>query len=206
MNLLLLSISLGAVPEFLSECVGTLTRQLRLGYISDAAEGMPFAERELHGVRDLGHEVMEIRARDADADAFAAKLSTCDAVYVAGGETFVLLEALRSNGTGEVLAQRVRAGLPYIGCSAGSVIAGPSITPVEMLDDRTLAVGLTSDEGLGLIDRVIIPHADGKIPPYPIALIERIISTYGEQFPLLTLNDDQALRVGPTGARVIPSP
>ena len=206
MNLLLLSISLSAVPDFLTESVGAPDQPLRLGYITDAAEGMPFAAVELDGVRGLGHEVVEIRARDTDAEAFAELLDSLDAVYVAGGETFVLLEALRSGGAAEVLVDRVRAGLPYIGCSAGSVIAGPSITPVEMLDDRSLAPGLVSDEGLGFIDQVIIPHADGQLPPYPRELIERIVSTYGDRYPLLTLDDDQALRVRPDGAEVIPSP
>lgn len=205
MNLLLLSISLSAVPSFLAECVGDLGRPLRLGYITDAAEGMPFAGVELDGFKALGHEVVEMRVRDAGGEAFGALLDSLDAIYVAGGETFVLLEALRTHGAGDVLVKRVRAGLPYIGCSAGSVITGPSITPVELLDDRALAPALQSDDGLQLIDRVIIPHADGQIPPYPLELIERIVATYGDRYPLLLLRDDQALRVDAHGSKVIPS-
>lgn len=205
MNLLLLSISLGAVPRFLDECVGNVSRPLCIGYITDAAEGMPFAGVELEGVKSLGHKVVEIRARDWSGDAFGKLLDTLDAVYVAGGETFVLLEALRAKGAADVLVEKVREGLPYIGCSAGSVITGPTITPVELLDDRDLAPDLSSDEGLHLIETVIIPHADGKIPPFPLELIESLVETYGERYPLLLLNDDQALRVDDSGSRVIES-
>lgn len=205
MNLLLLSLNPAAVPDFLSECLGALGRPVRIGYIGDAAAGMPFAENERAGIEALGYEVVPVRARGTEAEAFAELLDTVDAVYVAGGETFVLLEALRSSGAGDVLADRVRAGLPYIGSSAGSVVAGPSITPVELMDDRDLAPDLRSDDGLALIDRVIIPHADGNIPPYPLELIERLVSEYGDRFPLRTLNDDQALRVRSDGAEVIRS-
>ncbi|MDO5619688.1 Type 1 glutamine amidotransferase-like domain-containing protein [Kocuria sp.] len=205
MNLLLLSTNPGAVPGFLDQCKGQLTLPLRLGYISDAAEDMPFAAVERAGVEAFGYEIVEIRVRETDAEAFAGVLDSFDAVYVASGETFVLLEALRSNGTGDVLADRVRAGLPYIGCSAGSIIAGPSVTPAELMDDRDSAPGLRSDDGLNLIDNVVIPHADGKLPPYPPELIERIVTTYGDSYPLLTLCDDQALRVTTNGSEVVTS-
>ena len=195
----------GAVPGFLDQCAGPLTRPLRLGYVADAAAGLPFAAAERAGVEALGYEVVEILARKTPAEAFAETLDSLDAVYVAGGETFALLEALRSNGTGDVLAERVRAGLPYIGCSAGSIVAGPSITPAELMDDRAGAPALDSDDGLNLIDEVVIPHADGKLPPYPPELIERIVAAYGESYPLLTLHDDQALRVTAQGSEIIAS-
>lgn len=205
MNLLLLSINSGAVPDFLAQCTGKQPRQIRLGYITDAAEGMPFAAVEREGVEALGYDVIDICARRSTAEDFASLLDTLDAIYVAGGETFVLLEALRSNGTGDLLADRVRTGLPYIGCSAGSIIAGPTITPAELMDDRESAPGLLSDDGLNLIDKVVIPHADGQLPPYPPELIERIISTYGDRYPLLTLRDDQALWVTSDTSKVITS-
>ncbi len=205
MNLLLLSVGLGALPGFLEECAGGPSRKLRIGYVSDAAEGMPFADDERAGVEALGYDVVYLRVRDIDAEALAEVLDSLDAVYVAGGETFVLLGALRSNGTGDVLAARVRAGLPYIGCSAGSIVAGPSITPAELMDDRAQAPGLRSDDGLHLIDQVVIPHADGRLPPYPLELIERIVATYCDRYSLVLLRDDQALRVDAEGSSVIGS-
>ncbi|MGP5241582.1 Type 1 glutamine amidotransferase-like domain-containing protein [Corynebacterium flavescens] len=205
MNMLLLSLNVGAVPAFLEQCVGGLARPLRLGYITDAAEGLHFAAAERTGVAELGYELVDISARRETAASFAEVLGSLDAVYVAGGETFLLLEALRSNGTGDVLAERVRAGLPYIGCSAGSIITGPSVTPAELMDSRDVAPGLSSDRGLGLIDKVIVPHADGKLPPYPAELIARIVETYGDKYPLLLLRDGQALHVSGAAAEVIPS-
>lgn len=149
MNLLLLSVNPAAIPDFLDESVPALDRRLRLGYISDAATGSPFANREHTAIAELGHDVIDVSARGSDANGFAELLDTLDAMYVASGETFVLLEALRSNGTGDVLAQRIRGELPYIGCSAGSIIAGPSITPAELMDDRGVAPTWTAMKGWG---------------------------------------------------------
>lgn len=204
--MLLLSRQPGAVPDFVRECSGSLSSRVRLGYVTDAAQGMPFAAAERAGIESFGYELIDICARENDAASLGVLLDSLDAVYVAGGETFVLLEALRSNGTGEVLADRVRAGLPYIGCSAGSIVAGPSITPAELMDDRDRAPGLVSDEGLHLVDKVVIPHADGKLPPYPPHLIEQIVTEYGNRYPLLLLRDDQALRVTSHGSEVVASP
>ena len=59
-------------------------------------------------------------ARDIpSATAFAEILDGLDALYVCGGETFVLLDNLRRDGLADVLVEKVRAGLPYIGLSAG---------------------------------------------------------------------------------------
>ncbi|WP_025134334.1 Type 1 glutamine amidotransferase-like domain-containing protein [Leucobacter sp. PH1c] len=206
MNVLLLSLGAGAVPQFLRDSTGSDPAQLTLAYIDDAAAGMPFAEAERAGIAGLGPELVTVHARDMAADTLDRVLDGVDAVYVASGETFLLLDALRSNGTGEVLERRVRAGLPYIGCSAGSIVAGSSVTPAELMDDRGLAPALASDAGLGLVDSVVIPHADGQLPPYPPQLIADIVARFGEEFPLLLLRDDQALRSGPDGTGVVVSP
>jgi dipeptidase E len=208
-DLLLLSYGTGAVPDFLAGRTPRSPGGLRLGYISDAAapyDGLDFVGEERARIDALGHDVTGIRVRELDADTLAALLDDLDAVYVAGGSTFALLDALRSNGTADVLAARVRAGLAYIGASAGSIVTGPSIAPASLMDDPADAPDLHDHTGLGLIEQVVIPHADGALPPYPPELIEQTVSTYGASHPLLLLHDDQALLVDDDGARVVPSP
>jgi dipeptidase E len=49
------------------------------------------------------------------------------AIYVGGGNTFRLLDSLYRHGLIDVLRERVRAGVPYLGVSAGSNVACPTI-------------------------------------------------------------------------------
>ncbi|WP_353116126.1 Type 1 glutamine amidotransferase-like domain-containing protein [Microbacterium sp.] len=209
MPLLLLSLGAGALPEFLSAHLDRAVSGARIGYLGDAAGSGEdgFASVERQRLTELGCAVVDVSAGSfVDAESFAAALDGVDAVYVAGGNTFLLLDALRRHGAAEVLAARVRAGLPYIGLSAGSIVVGPSVEPAVPMDDRSAAPGLTDLRGLGLVDTVVIPHADGRLESYPPALIAGIVAEYADRFPLALLPDDQAFAVEQGELRPIPSP
>lgn len=209
MRLLLLSYGAGAVPAFLASCTDAAD-SIRIGYINDAArpyDGADFVIAERERLEALGHSLVDITVSDFErASDFAAVLDGLDAVYVAGGNTFVLLAALRRHGADQILVDRVRSGLPYIGASAGTIITGPSIEPVSLMDDPADAPDLADYTGLGLIEDVVIPHADGALPPYPPELIERIKQTYQTEHQLRFLNDDQAILVEGTAQKLLSSP
>jgi dipeptidase E len=54
-------------------------------------------------------------------------LSSADAVFVGGGNTFRLLKKLYERNVFNAIRERVREGLPYIGSSAGSMVSCPTI-------------------------------------------------------------------------------
>lgn len=205
--LLLLSLGHGAVPAFLADHAPT-DRPLTIGYVPDAARAdatAPWAVAERDRVVGLGHAVVDVRLTGADAGTVAEALDGVDALYVAGGNTFALLDALRSSRADAVITERVRAGLPYIGSSAGSIVAGPSAEPATLMDDPAEAPGLTDRRGLGLTDAVVVPHADGKLPPYPLELIGRTLDRYGSDHELVPLCDDEALLITGPGWKVVAS-
>ncbi len=198
---------MGALAPFLAESTDS-GAALRLGYIDDAQVSFaeaPFVRDERDSVLKLGYEVVGITVRGLSVTQFERALAGLDALYVASGSTFALLEALRVSGCDAPLVKHVGAGLPYVGSSAGSIIAGPDITPASLMDDPADGPMLTDFAGLGLIDQTVIPHADGKLPPYPPDLIRRTLDTYGTEYPLVPLTDDQALLVDGTQTRVIDS-
>jgi dipeptidase E len=83
-----------------------------------------------------------------------ALLERADGIFVGGGETFVLLAELHRTGQLDVIRQRVAAGVPYLGSSAGSNVAGRLIGttndfPVAEIPTRA---------ALGIFPAVINPH------------------------------------------------
>jgi len=77
-----------------------------------------------------------------------------DAIFVGGGNTFRLLKTLHERDLLAPIRDRVRAGLPYLGSSAGTVIAAPTM---KTTNDMPI-VQPPSFDALGLIDFQINPH------------------------------------------------
>lgn len=81
-------------------------------------------------------------------------LARADALFVGGGNTYALLKRLREAGLLEPIRARVRAGMPYIGSSAGSNIAGPRI----LTSNDWNVVALDAFDSLGLVAFNVNPH------------------------------------------------
>jgi Peptidase E len=76
------------------------------------------------------------------------------ALFIGGGNTFRLLKTLQELSLLEPIRRRVLEGMPYIGSSAGSVIAAPTI---RTTNDMPI-VQLSSFEALGLVSFQINAH------------------------------------------------
>lgn len=70
----------------------------------------------------LGYEIISVHTGDAETI-----IKSADAIAVGGGNTFNLLKTVYNNGIYDVIKASVEAGKPYIGWSAGSNLACPSI-------------------------------------------------------------------------------
>jgi dipeptidase E len=81
-------------------------------------------------------------------------LADADAVFVGGGNSFRLLRTLEDTGLKAAIPGRVRAGLPYLGASAGTNMACPTL---RTTNDMPI-VQPASFDALGLIPFQVNPH------------------------------------------------
>jgi dipeptidase E len=98
----------------------------------------------------MGYELASVHT----AENPVAAVNETDAVFIGGGNTFRLLKALYEFNLIEAIRNRVSNGMPYIGSSAGSNVAAPTI---KTTNDMPI-VQPPSFDALGLVSFQINPH------------------------------------------------
>lgn len=96
---------------------------------------------------------LDVLGLDEVADPVDA-VGAAEGVFVGGGNTFVLLRDLYETGVLETLRERALAGVRYLGSSAGSNIAGPTIGTTNDMP----IVHPPSFDALGLLPFNLNPH------------------------------------------------
>ena len=115
---------------------------------------VPFAQADHEGytatVRKrlgaMGFDVTRVRDR--------SDVESAEAIFIGGGNTFRLLNQLYERDLLDAIRTRVKNGMPYIGSSAGTNVATPSI---RTTNDMPI-VYPPSFDALGLVPFQINPH------------------------------------------------
>ena len=165
-----------------------------------------YASTALQRFGKMGYELSSIHTATNPKQA----IGETDAVFIGGGNTFRLLKALYDFELLDPIRARVAAGMPYIGSSAGSNVAGPTI---RTTNDMPI-VQPPSFDALGLVSFQINPH---YLDPDPNSRHmgetreERILQFLEENdTPVVGLREGAMLRIengetilrGSSGARV----
>lgn len=137
----------GAVRNFLGASV---RRVLFVPFAAVVRTYDEYAARVRGRFGPLGYEVESIH----EADEAVAAVERAEAIAVGGGNTFHLLRGLYEAGVVEAIRARVERGAPYVGWSAGSNVACPTIkttNDMPIVEPPTL-------RALGLVPFQINPH------------------------------------------------
>ena len=122
-------------------------------------------------------------------------IESAEAIFIGGGNTFRLLKALQDLELLEIIRARVESGCPFIGSSAGSIVACPTLKTTKDMP----VVQPRSFDALHLVNFQISPH---YLDPDPNSTHmgetqEERIGQYLEenQLPVVGLRESSSLRV-----------
>lgn len=109
-----------------------------------------YAQQARRRFRAMGLELDSIHEANDPVDA----VGRAEAIFIGGGNSFRLLGALQERGLVAPIRDRVESGMPYLGTSAGSNVACPTI---KTTNDMPI-VQPASFSALGLVPFQINPH------------------------------------------------
>ncbi len=140
----------------------------------------------------MGLIVDELDISEATYLDIADKLEHNDYIYVAGGNTFFLLQEMNKSGAGNLIKEQIKAGKLLIGESAGAILLAPDIEYARDTDDPLAAPQLKTFKTLNVIDFYPVPHYNND--PLKEA-VELVISKYGTKLPLVPFSNSEAILV-----------
>jgi len=116
-------------------------------------------------LKEIGFDPEELDLRNYfdQKEKLITDLNRFNAVYVRGGNSFLLLKAFIQSGFDLVIKELASdPSFVYIGYSAGICVLAPDLHGLEIVDDPYIKVEKYSDEviwkGLGILDYLPVPH------------------------------------------------
>jgi len=200
MRLYLSSFDIGEKPDELVK----LAPGGHVGIIMNALDNRPDARRtwqddQTRKLQGLGFSVEAFDLRDhfENLDGLERQLRQFDAVWVNGGNAFLLRRAMQLSGFDTAL----RAGLAhdqlvYAGFSAAAVVLPKSLRGLELVDEpHDVPDGYPKDvpwDGLDILPFAVVVHADSDHPESDGS--QKEAAFYRENgIPFRSLRDGQAL-------------
>lgn len=150
-----------------------------------------YADKVAEVFAAMGKELVSLH-READP---AKALDGAGAVAVGGGNTFLLIRALYRRGLIRAIGEKVRGGMPYLGWSAGSNVACPTV----MTTNDMPIVEPPSLRALHLVPFQINPHyTEATIPGHGGESRDQRIAEYlalHPDMPVVGLREGSLLHV-----------
>lgn len=166
----------------------------KIGFIPTASElddDRWYMEKDREDLNNMNYKIVNIDILKEDKQEIIEKFNDVDVVFVAGGNSFYLLQQLKIKDVLKELIEFANNKI-YIGSSAGACITCPSIDYVEKLDDKTQAPLLNNYDAMNLVDFYILPHYKSKEKYTKLA--DEIENNYNN-YKFIKLSNEEAIIV-----------
>ncbi len=202
MRLYLSSFHLGNNSEKFVSMVG---RNKRAALILNARDYFLPSDREsgriqqAEKLKEIGITATELDLRNffGKQDELKNELEQFDAVWIPGGNSFMLRHAMCKSGFDEIIKSLLQEDkIVYAGYSAGIVVLCNTLRGIEIVDDVKYVKEIYNTEpvweGLGILPYSIAPHYNSKHPE--TELIDKVVEYFiAENIPYKTLKDGDAI-------------
>ncbi len=143
----------------------------------------------------VGCSVIDIDLRKISVDEFNKEIEGANIIHFCGGSVLYLISLIKKQGLDKIITDAVSTGkIIYSGTSAGSMIVSKELSLCKYDDDEQKYMeGLIDFSGLGLVNFLILPHANSKdFVEANLHMVEKL-PEYNQ--PLIILYDNQAVWV-----------
>ena len=166
--------------------------QIKLAHIITASkveDDISYVRKDTLEMEKLGFNIEEIDIEGKNEEEIRALLENKDVIYVQGGNTFYLMKHGKESGFDRVVKELIGKGVVYIGVSAGSYIACPTIEAANWKHADRNVVNLKDLTGMNLVPFLLSAHFN---PEYADVLREEIATA---KYPVKILDNNQAILV-----------
>ena len=201
MKLYLSSYRLGNKAAELGKMVGGTKRigviRNALDLSTDLARLKEGREREFRDLQQLGlqPEELDLRKFFDTPERLGGQMEQYDALWVVGGNSFVLRRAMRQSGLDNVLLARKQDDhFVYAGYSAGVCVVTQTLKGIHLVDPpETVPEGYTNEiiwDGLNFVSFSVAPHYRSDHPESPA--IENVVAYFiDNKLPFIALRDGE---------------
>ena len=186
--------------------LASFVKNKKIGYISNA---MDFTEanpkrRNIHIANDLKEleelslepEVLDLKDYFGESKELFKKLDELKAVYISGGNTFVLRQAMRLSGFDNYIIKNLNNDFVYAGFSAAICILYKDMKVLQIVDKPNDfpydEISETIWDGLGVLDYMILPHYKSDHPESE-DIDKEVEYCKKNKVPYKTLSDGQVI-------------
>lgn len=191
--------------NFTNELVKLIGENKRVAIIMNALDyGDPVRvkkslEDQISTFKSIGldAEGLDLRNYFSNNSNFKSKIQEYGAVWVCGGNSYVLQRAFAQSGFGPIIKELVdNERIVYAGYSAGIVVITPTLRGIELVDDPSIVPENYKNEysldGLSFIKYVVAVHYKSDHPES--AQVDKYVEfCEREKIPYKTLRDGEVI-------------
>lgn len=178
--------------------------ETRLAVIPTAAnpytKDRPWFDTEIRQLEQAGFDMVMIDIENRKESELRKLFKDIDAIFVTGGNTYFLLHNTRASGFDRIAKEMVQNGTPYIGSSAGALLAGKNIDIARKLDEPEL-VQMSDFTGLGLVDYAPLPHVGNT--QFQQGIEETIAEWQDKPLKIIGLTDTQGILIQGSYSQIV---